>query len=130
VPLSEDEQRILHQIEQQFYEHDPGLAGELGNTSLYSHTLSRMRWATGTFIAGVIVLVVALATATSFLVAFAGFVVMLASALWFEHNARKLGRAGWQHLSSSVRAGGLRDAIGNAGKRFRERFQREGDDPD
>ncbi|MCB1032092.1 MAG: DUF3040 domain-containing protein, partial [Acidimicrobiales bacterium] len=30
VPLSEDEQRILQQIEQQFYVDDPELAGEIG----------------------------------------------------------------------------------------------------
>ena len=30
VPLSEDEQRILQEIEQQFYESDPEFAGELG----------------------------------------------------------------------------------------------------
>lgn len=127
MPLSEDEQRILHQIEQQFYEHDPGLAADLGKTSLYTHTLARMKWATASFIAGIAVLVAALATAANFLVAFGGFVVMLASALWFERNARKLGRAGWQHFTETMRAGGLGDIVGNTTQRLRERMHRDGD---
>jgi hypothetical protein len=78
-----------------------------------------------TFVAGVVILVAALATATTFVVAFGGFVVMLASALWFEHNARKLGRAGLQQMTSSMRAAGLRDAFGNTRDRMRERFKRD-----
>ena len=92
MPLSEDEQRILQQIEQQFYATDPDLAGEIGNHSLYTHCLRRMRWASALFIVGVIVLVVALATAVNFVVSFGGFVVMLGAALWFERSLRKMGR--------------------------------------
>ena len=52
MPLSEDEQRILQQIEQQFYATDPDLAGEIGNHSLYTHCLRRMRWAAAIFVVG------------------------------------------------------------------------------
>ncbi|HVX17108.1 MAG TPA: DUF3040 domain-containing protein [Acidimicrobiales bacterium] len=124
MPLSEDEQRILHQIEQQFYEHDPALAGELETTSLYSHTLGQMKWALAAFVVGVVVLVVALATATSFVVAFVGFVIMLGAALWFERNARKLGRAGWQRATDSIRNGAFRDQLNQTAERMRERFHR------
>ncbi len=125
MPLSEDEQKILHQIEQQFLEHDPVLAGELENTTLWRHALNRMKWATAAFVLGVVVLIVALATATSFVVAFGGFVVMLAATLWFERNARKLGRAGWEHVSGSARSGGLRDYLGGTQQRMRDRFNRD-----
>ncbi len=125
MPLSEDEQKILHQIEQQFLEHDPVLAGELENTTLWRHALNRMKWATAAFFLGVVVLIVALATATSFVVAFGGFVVMLAATLWFERNARKLGRAGWEHVSGSARTGGLRDYLGGTQQRMRDRFNRD-----
>lgn len=125
MPLSEDEQKILHQIEQQFREHDPVLAGELENTTLWRHALNRMKWATAAFVLGVVVLIVALATATSFVVAFGGFVVMLAATLWFERNARKLGRAGWEHVSGSARTGGLRDYLGGTQQRMRDRFNRD-----
>ena len=125
MPLSEDEQRILHQIEEQFYESDPDFAGELGKHNLYTHHLRRMKWATATFVIGIIVLVAALATESTFIAAFAGFVIMLGSALWFEHNLRRLGRAGMQQLTESMRASGVREYFGNASQRWRERFRRD-----
>ncbi len=68
---------------------------------------------------------------TSFILAFAGFLVMLASLLWFENNARKLGRAGLEQMTQNFRGGGLRDVMGGAGNRMRERFQRnEDEEPD
>lgn len=127
VPLSEDEQRILQQIEQQFYESDPEFAGELGTHTLYVHHLRRMKWAGVTFTLGVAILVAALWLESTFLVAFAGFVVMLGSALWFEHNLRKLGRAGMAQFTESMRAAGVRDYLGTSGQRLRERFRRTED---
>jgi hypothetical protein len=50
---------------------------------------------------------------------------MLACALVFERNLRKLGRAGLDQLTRTVRANGVRDALGGAGRRMRERFKRE-----
>jgi hypothetical protein len=128
VPLSEDEQRILQQIEQQFYATDPDLAGEIGNHSLYNHCLRRMRWAAALFIVGLIVLVVALATAVNFVVSFGGFVVMLGAALWFERSLRKMGRAGMAQLSASLPTGGLRDYFGDTGDRVRNRLRPQDDD--
>ena len=125
MPLSEDEQKILQQIEQQFYASDPQFAGDLGKHSVYAHCLRQMKWAGLAFAVGVIVLVVALATNTTFVVAFVGFVMMLAAALWFERCLRKLGRAGMQQLSQSLKAGGLREYFGSTGQRMRERFRRE-----
>ena len=125
MPLSEDEQRILTEIETQFYANDPDLAGEMGNHSIYAHCLRQMKWAGVVFAAGVVVLVVALATAASFLVAFGGFLVMLGSALWFERSLRKMGRAGMEQLSQSFKPGGLRDYLGSTGERFRGRVRRD-----
>jgi hypothetical protein len=127
VPLSEDEQRILQEIETQFYANDPHLAGEIGNHSIYAHCLRHMKWAGALFATGVVVLVVALATNTSFLVSFAGFVVMLAAALWFERSLRKMGRAGMEQLGRSFRTGGLRDYLGATGERFKGRVRRDTD---
>jgi hypothetical protein len=50
---------------------------------------------------------------------------MLAATLWFERNARKLGRAGWEHVSGSARTGGLRDYLGGTQQRMRDRFNRD-----
>jgi small-conductance mechanosensitive channel len=128
VPLSEDEQRILQEIEQQFYDTDPALAREIASSSIYKHAFRNMKYATLGFIAGVVLLIYTLIT-TSFVVSFVcGFLVMLASALWFERNARKLGRAGLHHMTSSMRAAGLREYFGGAGRRVRDRFRRDKDE--
>jgi len=124
VPLSEDEQRILHQIEQQFYETDPALARAVGSTSLYRHAFRQIKYATLMFLVGVGVLVYSLVT-YGYGAAFVGFLIMFGSVLWFERNARKLGRAGLQQVTASMRAAGLRDAFGNTRNRMRERFRRD-----
>lgn len=126
MPLSEDEERILQEIAQRFYEDDPSFAREVSETTLYRHTIRRMKWALLGVVFGAVFLIVALPT--SHLVAFAGFLFMLGCALVFERNLRKLGRAGLDHLSNSLRAPGLRDALGGAGRRMRDRFKREDDD--
>ena len=128
MPLSEDEQRILQQIEQQFYESDPDFAGELGNHTLYAHTVRRMKWSGVAFVAGVVIMVGSLWSESSFFAAFAGFVVMLAALLWFEHNLRKLGRAGMARFTESMRAAGVRDYLGGSRERMRERFRRTSDE--
>lgn len=123
MPLSEDEQRILQQIEAQLYESDPALAREVASTTLYTHAFRNLKLATAAFIVGVIFMIATLSV--SFLLAFVGFLVMLASALWFERNARKLGRAGLEQMTSSMRSAGLRDTLGNTGQRMRDRFKRD-----
>lgn len=127
VPLSEDEQRILQQIEQQFHVTDPEFAGEIEKHTLYSHYLRLLKWAGIAFVACVVVLVVALATETTFVVAFAAFVGMLLCALWFERSLRKLGKAGLEQLTQSMRTAGLRDSFGSAGQRMRDRFRNDDD---
>lgn len=113
MPLSEDEQRILQEIEQNFYADDPSLADEIGSHSIYVHHLRQMKRAGLVFLIGVLVLTVALATAMNFLIAFAGFIVMLGAALWFERSLRKLGRAGMNHLSDTLRQkGGVMNVLG------------------
>lgn len=123
MPLSEDEQRILQEIEQQFYEHDPHLAREVGSTTLYKHAGRNLKWAALGFVAGFVLLIATFAT--SLLVGFCGFLIMLLCAFVFERNLRKLGRAGWQQMTETMRAGNLREYFGDAGNRLRRRFKRE-----
>lgn len=123
MPLSEDEQRILQQIEQQFYESDPEFAREVGSTSLYRHAFRNLKWATLGFLVGVAVLIATLSV--SVLLAFGGFLIMLACAFVFERNVRKLGRAGMQQVTRSSKTAGFRSSLGNAGRKMRDRFRRE-----
>ncbi|MEX2294254.1 MAG: DUF3040 domain-containing protein [Acidimicrobiales bacterium] len=124
MPLSEDEERILGEIAQQFYADDPEFARGVGETTIFTHTVRRMKWSGLGFVLGVGFLVAALST--SYLLAFGGFLLMLACALYFERNLRKLGKAGLEQITSSMRTAGLRDALGGARGKMRERFKRPG----
>jgi hypothetical protein len=123
MPLSEDEQRILNQIEQQFYESDPAFAQSVSQTTLYRHAFRNIKWAALLFVAGLVFLIATLQV--HFAVAFIGFVIMLGAAFIIEKNARKMGRAGLQSVTSSLRGGRLKDTFGGAGERMRNKFKRE-----
>jgi Protein of unknown function (DUF3040) len=101
MPLSEDEQRILRQIEEQFYENDPKFAQHVGSSSVYRHGLRRIRWAVGGLVASLVFLVATLQV--HFLVSFAGFLGMLACAFVIERNARAIGKVGLQDITSVIR---------------------------
>ena len=123
MPLSEEEQRILSEIERRFYASDPKTAHQLSTTTLYRHAGRNCKWAAAGFIAGLAVLLVSFAS--SLFLGAIGFGIMLGSAFVFERNLRKLGRAGWQQMTESMRAGNLREYFGDAGNRFRKRFKRD-----
>jgi len=123
VPLSEDEQRSLHQIEQQCYESDPDFARSVSQTTIYRHAFRNIKWAVLLFLGGVVMLLLTLSV--HFLLAFVGVVIMLVALLIIERNARKLGKAGMEQMTRSMRAKGVRDAFGNAGQRMRDRFKRD-----
>jgi len=124
LPLSEDEERILKDIEREFYESDPAFAREVRETTLYRHAWRNIKLSLVGFVAGLVLLVVALAS--SYLLAFGGFLVMLGCALVIERNARKMGRAGLDAMTKGMKAGnGLRDYLGTSSERMRERFRRD-----
>jgi acyl dehydratase len=125
MPLSEDEQRILREIEQQFYATDPEFAREVGTTSLYRHGLRRLKLAALLFVVGLGVLVTMLVAGNALLAFVLGAGPMFAAALLFEANVRAMGRAGLQQVTSSMKAGAFRDALGNARSRARDRFKRD-----
>ncbi len=129
MPLSDDEERILSEMEEHLQASDPRLVKEVSETTVYTQPLRSIKWAVIGFVAGVALMVMTLST--SYLLAFVGFLVMLASALRLERNARVVGRTGLRQASESGRAVSLRDAVGGpAGRvrdRMRERFRR-GDD--
>ena len=123
MPLSEDEQRILSEIEQQLYASDPQLVREVSSTTIYRHAGRNLKWAGLGFLAGLVFMV--LTFTTSIVLAFAGFLAMLGSAILFERNLRKMGRAGWQQWTETVRTSGVKERFGTAGDRMRERFKRD-----
>ena len=123
MPLSEEEQRILHEIERNFYERDPAFARGVSQHTLYRHAGRNCKWAALGFFVGVVVLVVSFVS--SLVLGVLGVFLMFGCALVFERNLRKMGRAGWQEVTQSVRAKGVPDALSETRKRLRKRFGRE-----
>ena len=121
VPLSEDEERILSEMEERLSETDPRLVREVSETTLYTQPLRSMKWAVGGFVTGVALMVATLST--SYLLAFVGFLVMLGSALRLERNARQVGRTGMRQVADSGRTSSLRDAVGGTRARARDRMR-------
>lgn len=102
MPLSEDEQRILAEIEKSLHESDPRLAKEVGETTVYRHALGSLKWSVVGFVIGLAFMVATLQI--HYLLAFCGFLVMLVSLLGLERNVRMMGRAGMNQVSSAFRA--------------------------
>lgn len=115
MPLSENEQKILLEIEKHLEESDPRLAREVGETTVYRHAMGSVRWNVLGFLSGLALMVFTLQI--HFVLAFSGFLVMLVSALALERNMRVMGRAGMDQVTTAIRS---------ANPNLRKR--REGDD--
>lgn len=103
MPLSEDEQRILRQIEQEL-EQDPTF-------SQRGYRVSRRRsvlLALGLLV-GLVITIGGLAV--SFVVAFAGFVLVLVMAIMLESEVRLLGRERLGQLPISAWLSGKRPGV-------------------
>lgn len=109
MPLNEDEQRILEEIERQFYEEDPELARSVAEASLHSQLRPRRRFAVAGFIVGLVVMLASF-TSNVWIAAF-GFLLMLAS-------------AGWLAMSLMKRSGGGSETIESWLDRVRQRWSR------
>jgi len=123
VPLSEDEQRILLEIEQRLTEEDPDLVREVASTTVYTHALRNLKLASALFVVGVVVMVWLLGAHPA--LAFGGFLIMLVAAVVFERNARRLGKAGVQQMTQNLRGNTVKDYFGSTSQRMRDRMRRE-----
>ncbi len=123
MPLSEEEQRILQEIEKTFYDHDPAFADRVRSETVYRHTGRNIKWAVVAFVVGLVFTVATFAA--SVLLGLVGFAVMLGSAVYFEENIRKMGRAGWQDISSNVKANGVSGSMSAMQKKLKGRFNKE-----
>lgn len=88
MPLNEREQRILEEIERQFYEDDPKLAETVAKTTLESLGRKWQRLAAAGFVVGLLVMFVFFTQSTA--VALIGFIVAVISGGWFAMNLRRL----------------------------------------
>ena len=121
MPLSDDEIRILQEIEKNFYDSDPAFAHEVSTATLTRAAGRNMRWAALAFVVGLVVLI--LGFTRSVFLGFLGFAVMVGAGFAFYVNAAKLGSAGLSTVSA--RTGNLGEAFGRRSQRLRERFRRD-----
>ena len=124
VPLSENEQRILQDIESHFYESDPDLAREVSKTTVYTHALRNFKWAVCGLLAGMVIMVATISFHP--LYAFCGFLWSFSALLFVAYSLRDLGRAGRGQMIQAMRRKGLIGAVDGAGSRMKERFDRNG----
>ncbi len=79
MPLSEEEMRLLEQMERALSEEDPKFASTLRGSTASKATRGRLLLAGGAFIVGIVVLMTGAITSTTWL-GIVGFVIMLGSA--------------------------------------------------
>ena len=92
MPLNDREQRILEEIERQFYEDDPRLAETVRTAGLASDTGGRLRWALLTLLGGAVLMLVFFTWLLP--IALIGFAVMVFSVAWVVAIARRRARVG------------------------------------
>ncbi len=148
MPLSEEELRLLEQMERALVAEDPKLASTMRGTRIRANARRRAVLAGGVFVVGVVVLMTGAVTKNT-VVGIVGFVVMLASAYVALSSWRSPGQpteqpqapAAGTHPSLSVLEGGRakkRSARGSRGagrpqsqgsmmERFEERWRRRRD---
>ena len=123
MPLSDNEQQILRQLEENLSATDPKLVQQVSDTTLYRHAARLIKWSAVGFIAGLLLMVFTFTT--TLVLGVVGFLVMLSCALAIEQNVRKLGRAGLESLTGSMRNGALKTMLDDAGSRWGERRGRD-----
>lgn len=99
MALSDDEQRILREIEDQL-KSDEKFANAVSSSGLYRHSARRVWWSSLGMLASLIGIVFALQF--HYLLAFGAFVAMLGCALVIERQLRLIGRAGVQDLAQKM----------------------------
>jgi hypothetical protein len=123
VPLNENEERILAEIERQFHASDPESARRIGSTTLQRYLARNCKWAAVGFIAGLVILLAAFAS--SWILGIFGFLVMVGSAVILIQNLHKMSRLGLEQVSRSMGARDLHQTIEDFTRRLRQRLGRE-----
>ncbi len=115
MPLSEDEQRILRQIEESLGA-DERFAQAVSPSGLYRHSARKVRSAIFGALVSLVVTIALLQV--HYMLAFVGFLGMLACVLVIERELRAIGKAGLQDIAATIKSSRL-----NAQK-IREKFTR------
>ena len=129
MPLSDEEARLLHQLEQSLAAEDPDFASTLRGSKFMAHNRRVAVGAVLGFIAGLVLLFAGAVTAQTWL-GVAGFVAMLSTSYLFL-TAWKRGIGGQADERPTSKAGGKPGKTsGTFVDRMEERWQRRRDGDD
>lgn len=120
MPLSEEEQRILRQIEEQFHAEDPKFAREVSRVTSPSQASRNLKLAVCGVLAGLVLMVAFLAVASSVPLSLLSFLLAFASGVWAYYSFRQMAHEGAAELGRPHWARGL----------SAERFKRRSADSD
>ncbi len=123
MPLSEHEQRILHELEQSLYQEDPDFAERVRSETVYRHAGRYCIWSALVFLAALIFMLFTFSR--SVVLGFAGVVVMFLSGVVFANNARRMGKAGIDDISRSLHSRSLSNTAHDPRDWIRGRFHRD-----
>lgn len=104
MPLSENEQRLLEQMERALYAEDPKFASSLRGADPRTHHRRRVLKASVGFLAGIALLLTGVIT-TYIAVSILGFLVMLASAFFALSSLRQIPGPGDLTVPGGANAG-------------------------
>jgi hypothetical protein len=123
LPLSEHEQRILHELEQSLYQEDPGFAERVRSETVYRHAGRYCIWSALVFVAALVFMI--LTFSRSVVLGFVGVVVMFLSGVVFANNARRMGKAGIDDISRSLHSRNISSTVHDPREWIRGRFHRD-----
>ena len=129
MPLSEHEQRILAELEESLVRQDPEFAERVRSETVYRHAGRYLKGAAVGVVAGLAILVAFYSR--SIFVGLLGGAMMFGSAVIFERNLRRMGKAGWADFTRSLHedepsgsTGGIEKTVHGTRDWFRTRFLR------
>ena len=120
MPLNENEQRILAEIERQFHSQDPKSAQMIASTTLQRYLARNCKWAAFGFVVVLVVLLVAFAS--SWVLAIFGFLIMLVSSVVLIRNLTRISRLGVEQVAQTFRSRNPSQSFAELARKLRERF--------
>ena len=122
MPLSDHEQRILHELEESLYREDPAFAERVRSETVYRHAGRYCIWSALVFVAALVFMF--LTFSSSVVLGFLGVVIMFLSAVVFANNARRMGKAGIDDISRSIHNRNIGTAVHDPRDWIRGRLHR------
>ena len=102
VPLSEEEQRILTEIEHQLRASDPDLARQVSETTVFSAPIRHTKLAVAGLVAGLAATLALLLVANAYAAFVVGFGIMFVCAISLERSVRRIGRMSLEQLGAAL----------------------------